>query len=59
MGPDAVFIDEAEFDEDKKIWLVQTNLSIADPDTGAVIGAVTVDINLTELQRRRNNGVSL
>lgn len=58
-GPDAVFIDAAEFDSDRQIWVSQANLSIADPDSGEVVGAVTVDINLTELQRRRANGVAL
>lgn len=59
VAPNAVFIDEAEFDDERKIWVVQTNLAIADPETGVAIGAVTVDINLTELQRRRQTGAAL
>lgn len=51
-GPDAVFIDEAEWDEDRKIWRAQLNLSVKDPETGKAIGAATVEFNLTELQRR-------
>lgn len=59
VGPDTIFIDEAEYDDARKIWVVQINLSIADPVSGKAIGAVTVDINLNELQRRRNNGVAI
>lgn len=57
VGPDAVFIDEPEFHEETRTWRVQVNLSIADPDTGAAIGAATVEVNLTELARRQ--GVAL
>lgn len=57
VGPDAVFIDEPEFNDDTRTWRVQVNLSIADPDSGAAIGAATVEINLTELARRQ--GVAL
>ncbi|PVB61616.1 hypothetical protein [Labrenzia sp. 011] len=53
-GPEAVFIDAAEWDEDRKIWRAQLNMSVTDPDTGKVIGAATVEFNLTELQRRQS-----
>lgn len=52
-GPNALFIDEPEFDEETKTWRVQVNVSVPDrehPDT--VIGAATFEINLTELERR-------
>lgn len=52
VGPDAVFIDEPEWLEDFRVWIVQANLAIADPDTGEAIGAVTFDVNLAELSRR-------
>lgn len=52
-GPEAVFIDEAEFDDNNKAWVVQVSFSINDPATGKPIGAVSTDINLSELQRRR------
>lgn len=58
-APDTVFIDEPEFDEDKKIWVVQTSLALSDPQTGKNIGAAVFDINLTELKRRRDAGVKL
>lgn len=57
VGPDAVFIDEAEFDKGTQAWRAQVNLSIADPDSGEVLGAATVEINLTDLARRQ--GVTL
>ncbi|WP_428699297.1 hypothetical protein [Stappia sp.] len=53
-GADAVFIDEAEWDEDLKIWRAQLNLTLADPETAQPIGAATVEVNLTELQRRNS-----
>lgn len=57
VGPDAVFVDDPEFHDETRTWRVQVNLSIADPDSGAAIGAATVEINLSELARRQ--GVAL
>ncbi len=59
VAPDAVFIDDAEQDETNKYWIAQVNLAIADPATGKAIGAVTVDVNLNELKRRRDAGVAI
>ena len=50
-GANAVFLDEPEWDGDRRIWIAQLNLTIAD-DTAKPIGAATVEINLTELARR-------
>ncbi|WP_218119510.1 hypothetical protein [Roseospirillum parvum] len=55
VGPDAVFIDEAELHEGSRTWRAQLNLTIA-RDQQAV-GAATVEINLTELARRRALGL--
>lgn len=52
VGPDAIFIDDPEFDDKLGIWRTQVNLSIKDDSSNEVIGAVTVEINLSELQRR-------
>lgn len=52
VGPQAIFIDEAEWDDDRKIWISQLNLTISDEMGRAPIGAATVEINLTELMRR-------
>lgn len=52
ISPDAVFIDEPEFDDGTKTWRTQVNFTVVDPASKAAIGAVTVEFNLTELQRR-------
>jgi hypothetical protein len=49
-GPDAVFIDEVEFDESSQTFQSQLNLSVVDPNTGETIGAVTVGVNVELLQ---------
>lgn len=49
-GPDAVFIDDVEFDESSQTFQSQLSLPVIDPDTGAVIGAVTVGVNVEALQ---------
>lgn len=51
VGADAVFIDDAELEKDSATWRAQVNMTVTD-DKGAKIGAATVEINLTELQRR-------
>lgn len=51
-GPDAVFIDEAEYNENSDAWLSQLNMTLSDADRQP-IGAVTVEVNLNELARRR------
>jgi len=50
VGADAVFIDEIEINEDTGAEIAQLNMSIA--QDGKVVGAVTVDVNITELRRR-------
>ena len=45
-GPDAVFIDEVEFDESTQTYQAQVSVSIADPDNGNAIGAITVGVNV-------------
>ena len=52
VSADAVFVDEPEFDEKLGIWRAQVNLTVAD-EAGRAAGAVTVEVNLTELERRR------
>lgn len=53
VGADAVFIDEAEWDEGWQIWRAQLNLSIPNEDGTQAIGAATIEVNLTELARRQ------
>lgn len=54
VGSDAVFIDEAEYHEDSDTYRAQVSLTLADPATGDAVGAITVEVNLTELARRQN-----
>lgn len=49
-GPDAVFIDEVEFDESTQTFQSQLSLPVVDPITGTTIGAVTVGVNVDMLQ---------
>ena len=53
MGASGLFIDEPEWDDELKIWRVQVNKTLTDKDA-TPIGAITVELNLTELQRRKN-----
>lgn len=54
VGPDAIFIDEIEVNEDTGTENAQVNLSLA--QDGQVVGAITVEINVTELRRRHAAG---
>ena len=54
VGPDALFIDAIEVNEDTGTENAQVNLSIA--QDGKVVGAITVEINVTELRRRHAAG---
>ncbi len=53
-GPDALFIDEPEFDDKFGIWRAQINKTVTADDGVTPIGAATIEVNLTELQRRQN-----
>jgi len=53
VGPDAIFVDEAEFNDDTKTWRAQLNFTVVDPQSGKPIGAATIEMNLTELERRQ------
>lgn len=55
VAPDAIFIDEAEFDDEMKVWRGQVNFTVTDA-AGTSIGAATVELNLTELARRAGTG---
>lgn len=54
VSGDALFIDEPEWDEDNKIWRGQVSFTVT--DEGNSIGAVTMEVNLTELERRTAAG---
>jgi hypothetical protein len=53
VGPTGLFIDKPEYDEALKIWTSQVSMTLTDEAESEAIGALTVQINLTELSRRR------
>ncbi|PYB73080.1 MULTISPECIES: hypothetical protein [Rhizobium] len=55
VADDALFVDEAEWDDEAKIWRDQVSFTILSADKKK-IGAVTVELNLTELERRMQAG---
>jgi hypothetical protein len=48
-GPDGLFIGEVEQDESTQAFQSQLSMSIVDPATGEVIGAITVGVNVDTL----------
>jgi hypothetical protein len=48
-GPDAVHISEIEFDESTQTYQSQVSVSLVDPATGQVVGAMTVGLNADRL----------
>ena len=44
-GAGAVFVDAIEFDESSQTYQGQISVSITDPATGAVVGAMTIGLN--------------
>lgn len=56
VAPDAVFIDEPEFNDATGTWRQQLNFTLTSP-AGDAYGAATVEINLTEFNRRRLVGL--
>jgi hypothetical protein len=57
VGGAAIFIDEPEYNDDINNWQVQVNVSISDGKNEDSIGAATIEVNLTELQRRNQSMV--
>jgi len=51
VGPREIFVDEAEYNEETGTWRAQLNMTLTNEE-GQKIGAATVEINLTELERR-------
>ena len=51
VSDEATFVDEPEWDEDTKTWRDQVSFTLLD-SARRKIGAVTVELNLTELERR-------
>jgi len=51
-GPDAVFVDEIEFNDETRQRRRQVSFTILDPESGEPIGGATVEINIDEMERR-------
>ena len=49
VGPDAVFIDDVEFDDSAGTFQAQMSATISDPATGKAIGAITIGMNVEKL----------
>lgn len=52
VGPDAVFVDAIEYNDETRQRRRQVNFTIVDPETGESIGGATVEINIDEMERR-------
>src|SRR3546814_3027863 len=63
VGPDAIFVDDIEINEDTGAEIAQLNMSIA--QDGKLVGAITVDVNLrseehtSELQSLMRNSYAV
>lgn len=53
VGPDAVHFGEIELHEPTGAQRMQVSFAITDPESDAVIGAATVEIDLDELESRK------
>ena len=53
VDSNVIFIDEYEVDESTGKYQAQISLSIADPDTGDTIGAVTIGLDALEILREK------
>lgn len=49
-GPEAIHLSDVEEDESTQTFQSQVSISIADPDTGSVIGAITVGVDVGLLE---------
>lgn len=52
-GAQAVFVDEVEVNEANGHRFRQVSFTLTDPATGEALGAVSVDVNVDELERRK------
>ncbi len=49
VGPGATHIGDVEFDESAQTYLGQVSMAISDPETGELLGAMTVGVNAERL----------
>lgn len=45
VGPDTIFVDAVEFDESSQTYQGQISISLVDPDSGELVGAMTIGLN--------------
>jgi len=57
VAPGHVFVDEPEYDESRGIWRAQVNMALIGREAAGNVGVATIEINLTELARRRALGL--
>lgn len=50
VGAGAIFADEIKFDDSSQQFQMQYSMSISDPETGQVIGAITIGFNAEYLE---------
>lgn len=50
QGPGSILVDDVEFDDSSQTYQSQVSIAIVDPASNAVIGAVTVGVNVEELE---------
>jgi glycerol-3-phosphate dehydrogenase len=51
VGPDAMLIEQVKRDKSTRVLQSQLSLTVADPATGEVIGAITVGIDVSKLPK--------
>lgn len=55
-GVNAIFIDDAEYNHNIGAWVAQVSFSLTNA-ANVLVGAMTVEVNLTELSRRKQLGL--
>jgi hypothetical protein len=51
VGPQALVIDKVEFDESSQMFQSQVSVTVIDPATGQPIGAITIGVNVENLDK--------
>jgi len=52
LGSDAIYIDKAVFHEETQTWRAEFSLTLTEKNDSKPLGAMTVEVNLNEFQRR-------
>lgn len=54
LGSDAIYIDKAVFHEETQTWRAEFSLTLTEKNDSKPLGAMTVEVNLNEFQRRES-----